>query len=44
MFPYGDEEKFKEHDFYKRIKEVRESVEYIAFYQPITKFKQDLGL
>jgi len=22
MFPYGDEEKFKQHDFYKSIEEV----------------------
>ncbi|MBU3176513.1 hypothetical protein KPL47_09015 [Clostridium estertheticum] len=28
----------------QHLKEVRESVEYIAFYQPMIKFKQDAGI
>jgi hypothetical protein len=39
---------YKENLFYHipiaRLKEVRESVEYIAFYQPMTKFKQEAGI
>ncbi|MFT5875443.1 MAG: hypothetical protein ACI8WT_004436 [Clostridium sp.] len=39
---------YKENLFYHipvaRLKEVRESVEYIAFYQPMTKFKEEAGI